>query len=117
MTPPNIVVATKNINTDHTSESVSTKNVALDFTGKRLVDRPYDDKQLKEMFKRQDANGDGRLSREELKNAFASFGSFAPGWRAFRALRHADKNRNDYVDEDELDYVVKYAAKRGYKIK
>ncbi|KAF4395655.1 hypothetical protein G4B88_013429 [Cannabis sativa] len=78
---------------------------------------PYSETQLKSKFRLSDANGDGRLSKQELRNAFASLGSFAPGWRAFRALRRADKNRDGFIDEEELDKVVKYAAKRGYTIR
>ncbi|PON94175.1 Parvalbumin [Trema orientale] len=102
----------------------NTKNVANNNTDCRVFEKtkgvpavPYSEVQLKGVFKSSDANGDGRLSRQELRNAFASLGSFAPGWRACRALRRADKNRDGFVDEDELDYLVKYAAKRGYTIK
>lgn len=69
------------------------------------------------LFRQLDVNEDGRLSREELTKAFASLGASAPGWRAFRALCYADKNQDGYVDDAELDYLVKYAAKRGYTIK
>ena len=92
------------------------KNISDECRAK-VIPMRYTEEQLKNLFKSSDANRDGRLSRQELKNAFASLGSFAPGWRAFRALRRADKNRDGYVDDDELDYVVKYAAKRGYTIK
>ncbi|KAF4361818.1 hypothetical protein F8388_016431 [Cannabis sativa] len=82
-----------------------------------VLTHPYDDKQLKGIFERYDANGDGRLSKEELKNAFKSFGCFAPGWRAFRARHFADKNGDGFVDKGELDYLVQYAAKHGLSIK
>ncbi|KAF4395658.1 hypothetical protein G4B88_013432 [Cannabis sativa] len=72
----------------------------------KVLTHPYDDKQLKGIFERYDANGDGRLSKEELKNAFKSFGCFAPGWRAFRARHFADKNGDGFVDKGELDYLA-----------
>ncbi|GMN35191.1 hypothetical protein TIFTF001_005138 [Ficus carica] len=72
---------------------------------------------MKGLFRRYDADGDSRLSMEELKNAFSSLGSFAPGWRAIRALCRVDKNSDGFVDEQELDNLVRYAAKRGYTLK
>ncbi|KAG7941499.1 hypothetical protein I3843_16G047000 [Carya illinoinensis] len=60
---------------------------------------------LRETFKRYDINGDGVLSRHELRNAFYSLGAFIPDWRAFRAIRHADINGDGYIDEAELDNV------------
>ncbi|KAL5780289.1 hypothetical protein ACOSQ2_011026 [Xanthoceras sorbifolium] len=61
-----------------------------------------------------DTNRDGRLSKEELKNALESLGSSFPAWRSWRALCHADENRDGYISEDELDGLVKYIIKRGY---
>uniref|UniRef100_A0A803P0W0 EF-hand domain-containing protein n=1 Tax=Cannabis sativa TaxID=3483 RepID=A0A803P0W0_CANSA len=71
----------------------------------KVLTHPYDDKQLKGIFERYDANGDGRLSKEELKNAFKSFGCFAPGWRAFRARHFADKN-GDGTKKKDLDAIL-----------
>ncbi|KAG2663699.1 hypothetical protein I3760_16G045700 [Carya illinoinensis] len=77
----------------------------------------YNEAQLRETFKRYDINGDGVLSRHELRNAFYSLGAFIPDWRAFRAIRHADINGDGYIDEAELDNVVRYAFQLGYTIK
>lgn len=70
--------------------------------------------QLKSIFNRCDNNGDGRLSKQELRNAFAGLGSHLPGWRAGRGLNHADGNGDGYVSDEELDDLVKYAFKCGY---
>ena len=84
----------------------------------RCVPVAYTEAQLKGLFRRCDTGGDGRLSKQELKMAFSSLGSAAPRWRAFRALRHADGNKDGYINLDlELDNLVKYALKHGYTIK
>ena len=66
------------------------------------------------MLRRYDANGDRRISKKELKEAFKNAGSSMPRWRAFRALRHADKNGDGFIEEAELPGVLEYAAKKGY---
>lgn len=101
--------------------SVKAKNIDDHYkspTGAKHVAKPYTDAQLKGVFRRCSADGDGRLSRQELKNAFSSLGSFAPRWRAIRALRRVDKNRDSFIiGEEELENLVRYAAKQGYTVK
>ncbi|OMP05571.1 Calcium-binding EF-hand [Corchorus olitorius] len=78
----------------------------------------YDIK-LKQIFSRYDVNKDGRLSKEELKNAFSELGSHVPMFRAFLALHHADKNGDRFIDidqEEEMRALVQYAAQLGYDI-
>lgn len=74
------------------------------------------EEQLMNLLKRYDTNGDGRLSKQELYDAFKSLGSNFPAWRAWRALRHADANRDGCVNEDEFGELVKYVVKRGYVV-
>ncbi|KAK6256601.1 hypothetical protein QUC31_000060 [Theobroma cacao] len=73
--------------------------------------------ELRSIFKSFDYNQDGRLSKQELRKAFASLGSHLPGWRAGRGLHHADANRDGYVSDDELDDLVEYALECGYTFK
>ena len=76
---------------------------------------PTNEKQLRDTFQKYDSNGDGLLSKAELENAFKSLGSHMPNWRARRALNRADANGDKFISLDqELDEVVKYAAKHGY---
>ncbi|KAF3446666.1 hypothetical protein FNV43_RR11846 [Rhamnella rubrinervis] len=71
----------------------------------------YTEAQLKEMFRRYDRDGDGSLNWQDLKMAFSSLGSAAPSCRVFRALRHADGNKEGYINLDfELDNLVKYVS-------
>ncbi|KAF3961267.1 hypothetical protein CMV_014092 [Castanea mollissima] len=75
---------------------------------------PTNEKQLRDTFQKYDTDGDGHLSKAELENAFKSLGSRMPNWRARRALHHADANGDKKISPEELNEVVKYAAKHGY---
>nr|POE69996.1 polcalcin che a 3 [Quercus suber]POF25832.1 polcalcin che a 3 [Quercus suber] len=75
------------------------------------------DNQLTNIFKKYDTNNDNKLSREELKRAFKSLGSIIPGIRANRGLHHADANKDGFVDEGEMDELVKYAVRAGFTVK
>ncbi|XVF60071.1 hypothetical protein PTKIN_Ptkin08bG0013800 [Pterospermum kingtungense] len=72
--------------------------------------------QLISVFRRFDSNNDGRLSRQELKNAFSSLGSRFPSYRAFAALHQADKNGDGYISEEEMDELIRYALSCGYYV-
>lgn len=72
--------------------------------------------QLKYIFKHHDKNGDGRLDKAELKEAFKDLGGILPGWRAARGLQHADANGDGFITEDELTCLVKYAIQFGYSV-
>ncbi|KAH7846094.1 hypothetical protein Vadar_009735 [Vaccinium darrowii] len=82
----------------------------------RSVSIPLSEDQLKGLLKRYDANGDGQLSRKELKQAFHNLGLKHSGWRANRAFQHADANGDGFITEDELNQLVKYASKWGFTI-
>ncbi|GMN35186.1 hypothetical protein TIFTF001_005134 [Ficus carica] len=95
------------------SSNIHTKNIPA-----RTVNcLPYEEAQLKGMFMRFDENGDGRLSKEELRKAFKGLGSHVPGLQAFFALFCTDRNGDGTINDDELDILVKYALKFGYSIK
>ena len=77
---------------------------------------PLSDNQLRNIFKKYDANNDNQLSKEELKKAFAYLGSIIPGIRANRALHHADANKEGFINEGEMDELVKYAVRVGFNV-
>ncbi|KAL6317843.1 hypothetical protein AAG906_030597 [Vitis piasezkii] len=84
----------------------------------RDISLPLSEDQLKGLLKRYDTNKDGRLSKDELKKAFRGMGLHFSGWRAGRALRHADANGDHFISEDELNELVKYAhSKWGFKLR
>ncbi|XP_021679653.2 uncharacterized protein LOC110664327 [Hevea brasiliensis] len=74
------------------------------------------DDQLRGLLKRYDANNDGKLSKAELKVAFKSLGSHFAGWRAMRAIHHADANGDGCISEDEMEELIKYAIKLGFQM-
>ena len=74
------------------------------------------EQQLKMIFKEADTNKDGRLGKKDLKGAFERHGAILPGWRARRALYYADQNNDGIISEQEVDVLVKYAAKWGYYV-
>ncbi|KAK4859416.1 hypothetical protein QYF36_005047 [Acer negundo] len=72
------------------------------------------EEKLKILFKRFDTDRDGRLSKQELKDAFNSLGSRFSTWRAWRLLCLADANGDGYISEHEFDGLVKYCVKHDY---
>ncbi|KAL3514518.1 hypothetical protein ACH5RR_027235 [Cinchona calisaya] len=77
---------------------------------------PMTAEQLKGIFEQCDKNGDGRLDRAELKEAFKRLGAMIPRWRAARGLHHADANGDGYIDEEEMTGLVNYALHLGYTV-
>ncbi|CAN4092725.1 unnamed protein product [Withania somnifera] len=79
---------------------------------------PLTEIQLIKIFKKCDINKDGYLTKEDLTEAFRQLGSTFPGYRAARALHRADKNGDGLIDDkEELDQLVEYARKRGYRLR
>lgn len=79
-------------------------------------DQKGTEEQLKGLFWRFDKNRDGRLNKEELKAAFKELGAIFPGFRAYRGLHHADDNGDGYINDEEVDKLVKYTLQSGYKV-
>ncbi|WVZ73522.1 hypothetical protein U9M48_021819 [Paspalum notatum var. saurae] len=58
-----------------------------------------------------DADGDGRISREELEQALRSLNLWFAWWKARDAVRAADANHNGKVDGDEVGRLYAFAHK------
>lgn len=80
------------------------------------VSVPWKREQLLKLFNSYDKDGDGRLSKDELKAAFRHLGSRWSSYRAGKALRKNDHNRDGFITQDELIDLVDYALERGYKV-
>lgn len=87
----------------------------LPVTSKKASSEKLTKEQLKTIFLQHDVHGEGRLSRKELSNAFRFLGDRFPNWRARRCLSHVDTNADGCIDLDEIDELVRYAAKFNYK--
>ena len=55
-------------------------------------------KEFEELLDRVDTNGDGLISQKELEEALRELGLHFTSWKAWRARRHADINKNRYID-------------------
>ncbi|KAK8497711.1 hypothetical protein V6N13_103469 [Hibiscus sabdariffa] len=82
----------------------------------KSINLAINEEHFKAIFKEQDTNGDGRLSKEELLKAFEKLGSRNPGWRVRRSLHHADIDGDGSISLNELEELVKYAVKQGYGV-
>ncbi|XAR61878.1 hypothetical protein NMG60_11016421 [Bertholletia excelsa] len=72
---------------------------------------------VKEFLRRYDRDGDGRISRQELKLAFKSQGLYFAGRRARKAIRYADANGDGYISDQELNELLQYASSEwGFKV-
>lgn len=95
---------------------VQLRNNMEDAVVYRKVQIPWTKEQAMAEFQRLDKDGDGRISKEELKAAFTKFGSRWSSFRAWRALSHADANKDGFISMEEVTDLVNYAVKCGYKL-
>uniref|UniRef100_A0A0D9VUV7 EF-hand domain-containing protein n=1 Tax=Leersia perrieri TaxID=77586 RepID=A0A0D9VUV7_9ORYZ len=74
--------------------------------------------EFKKWLKKFDTNNDGRISGAELREAIRSQGfGLSVWWKGIVALYQADKDRNGYIDEYEIENLVIFAQKvLGIKI-
>ncbi|KAG6585661.1 putative calcium-binding protein CML15, partial [Cucurbita argyrosperma subsp. argyrosperma] len=77
---------------------------------------PVSEEQLLDIFKSHDRDGDGKLSKEELKQAFSYLGSRFSAFRAEEALRTVDDNHDGVVSMDEMNKLIQYTKGRKYTI-
>ncbi|CAN6226121.1 unnamed protein product [Urochloa humidicola] len=73
--------------------------------------------EFKRWLKQFDTDRDGRISRKELQEAIRRRGAWFSGMRALFAIRHADRNRNGFVDDSEIEGLIQFAeSDLGFRI-
>ncbi|KAG6674707.1 hypothetical protein I3842_15G058000 [Carya illinoinensis] len=76
---------------------------------------PCTEERLKTIFENHDKNKDGKLSRQEVMAAFEELGSRWHWFRANDVFRHADQDKNGYIDiQKELKLLVAYVSSCNY---
>ncbi|KAA8537744.1 hypothetical protein F0562_027676 [Nyssa sinensis] len=76
---------------------------------------PLSKEKQKGILKQYDKDGNGRLSKKELKVAFHNPGLHFSSWRARKAFRQADANGDGYISEDEMKNLITYSSRWGFK--
>ncbi|XVE70054.1 hypothetical protein DITRI_Ditri10aG0040700 [Diplodiscus trichospermus] len=72
-------------------------------------------KRVFEQYGRKDEQGNTRLDKEQLKNAFEYLGALMPGYKAASALKYIDTDNSGYIKGEELDALIEYAYGSGYR--
>ncbi|KAL5705763.1 hypothetical protein ACHQM5_024020 [Ranunculus cassubicifolius] len=68
--------------------------------------------EFKLWLKQFDNDGDGRISKEELREAIRSLGGWFSTWKSGRGIRSADVNGDGFVDDCEMKNLISFAEKR-----
>ncbi|PWA81714.1 EF-hand domain pair [Artemisia annua] len=82
----------------------------------RQVEMPMTEDQIKGVLRKFDKDGDGKISRRELKAGFKSLGLRFACFRSRRALRYADANRDGVISEEEINELARYVSKWGISL-
>ncbi|KAA3476446.1 polcalcin Phl p 7-like [Gossypium australe] len=67
--------------------------------------------EFKQWLKKFDADNDGRISKEELRNAIYETGGRFTRWKSRRAIKSADADGSGFIDENEITNLVDFADK------
>lgn len=63
---------------------------------------------LKTVF---DSDGDGKISKKELRHAVRLTKGFFAGWKSGKDFNSADVNHNGFIDENEFNNLAHFADK------
>ncbi|KAL5071904.1 hypothetical protein RYX36_022791 [Vicia faba] len=82
------------------------RNVSSD--GKRVMSL----QQFKQWFKTYfDSNGDGRISKDELREVLRIIGGVFASWKSNKVLKSVDDNHDGFIDDKELVNLAQFAEK------
>lgn len=71
-------------------------------------------KEFKKWLKKFDADKDGRISQEELREAIRATAAGVDWFSAFKSkdgIKFADKNHDGFIQDDEIDNLKDFALK------
>ncbi|KAF7138311.1 hypothetical protein RHSIM_Rhsim07G0228900 [Rhododendron simsii] len=78
----------------------------MEFAEKRVALHGF-----KEWVKQFDVDKDGRMNRDELREAIRSTGAWFPGWKANNGVKSADANGDGFIDDSEITALMEFAEK------
>ncbi|KAL7245170.1 hypothetical protein ACSBR2_000488 [Camellia fascicularis] len=64
------------------------------------------------LMREYDADKDGRISKNELREAVHVAGGWFSKWNSSHGIKSADKNGNGFVDENEINNLADFAQKK-----
>ncbi|KAL5714166.1 hypothetical protein ACHQM5_016164 [Ranunculus cassubicifolius] len=67
---------------------------------------------FKKWLKQFDADGDGRISKRELRTAIRSLGLRFTTWKSRKGVSIADVNGNGFIDDNEIECLVEFAQQK-----
>ncbi|KAK4254177.1 hypothetical protein QN277_009591 [Acacia crassicarpa] len=75
---------------------------------------PLNEKTVRELLKKADINGDGNLSKKELKKVFEEMGSNWPKHRTWLCMLNTDSDGDGEISASEMNKLVAYIMKWAY---
>uniref|UniRef100_A0A0D9XEI2 EF-hand domain-containing protein n=1 Tax=Leersia perrieri TaxID=77586 RepID=A0A0D9XEI2_9ORYZ len=75
----------------------------------------FDEKEVrefKEWIRKFDTDRDGRISRDELRQAMRAVGVRFTGIKCRRGMNLADADGDGYIDDSEIDGLIEYWGRR-----
>ncbi|KAL2522766.1 Uncharacterized protein Fot_26689 [Forsythia ovata] len=70
------------------------------------VKRQMTPEEFKKWLKTFDVDGDGRISKTELREAIRTSGAWFSGWKSGRGMDEADINQDGYIDDHEIENLM-----------
>ncbi|KAK9270052.1 hypothetical protein L1049_025625 [Liquidambar formosana] len=68
--------------------------------------------EFKGWLKKFDADKDGKISKDELREAIRATGGWFSKWKSRRGVRTADANHNGFIDDNEINNLEEFAQKQ-----